>query len=129
MCSKCKMWKNETQSAKQRFEQFEDHIGRWGKLRHVWSCLLPGNGSAQRLQVLHTKTVAEIWDSKTPSVGTILACRSYFFRNKTFLFFKIERWNFQHLFEKKNPETSQNFNSCSIFRQFLLPIYLLVVSK
>ena len=24
-----------------------------------------------------------------------------FFRNKTFLFFKIESWNFQHLFEKK----------------------------
>ena len=34
-----------------------------------------------------------------------------FFRNKTFLFFKIESWNFQHLFEKEFCETSQNFNS------------------
>ena len=33
------------------------------------------------------------------------------FRNKTFLFFKIESWNFQHLFEKEFLETSQNFNS------------------
>ena len=34
-----------------------------------------------------------------------------FFRNKTFLFFKIESWNFQHLFEKEFHKTSQNFNS------------------
>ena len=33
-----------------------------------------------------------------------------FFRNKTFLFFKIESWNFQHLFEK--------FSS---FKNFLFP--------
>ena len=26
-------------------------------------------------------------------------------------FFKIENWNFQHLFEKENRKTSQNFNS------------------
>ena len=38
------------------------------------------------------------------------------FRNKTFLFFKIESWNFQHLFKKEFHETSQNFNS---FRQLL----------
>ena len=37
--------------------------------------------------------------------------RKYFFRNKMFLFFKIVSWNFQHLFEKKCCETSQNFNS------------------
>ena len=35
----------------------------------------------------------------------------FFFRNKTFLFFKIESWNFKHLFEKEFRETSQNFNS------------------
>ena len=35
----------------------------------------------------------------------------FFFRNKTFLFFKIESWNFQNLFEKEFRETSQNFNS------------------
>ena len=33
-----------------------------------------------------------------------------FFRNKT-IFFKIESFNFQHLFEKEFRETSQNFNS------------------
>ena len=38
------------------------------------------------------------------------------FRNKTFLFFKIESWNFQHLFKKEFREISQNFNSFSAFR-------------
>ena len=33
------------------------------------------------------------------------------FKIKTFLFYKIENWNFQHLFEKEFRETSQNFNS------------------
>ena len=38
--------------------------------------------------------------------------KKYFFRNKTFLFFKIERWNFQNQFENlTNRETSQSFNS------------------
>ena len=32
-----------------------------------------------------------------------------FFRNKTFLFFKIESWNFQDLFKQELRETSQNF--------------------
>ena len=35
----------------------------------------------------------------------------YFFRNKTFLLFKLESWNFQHLFEIKFHKTSQNFIS------------------
>ena len=34
-----------------------------------------------------------------------------FFRNKTFLLFEIESWNFQNLFEKEFYETSQTFNS------------------
>ena len=34
-----------------------------------------------------------------------------FFRNKTFLFFKIEGWNFQVQFEIKFRESFQNFNS------------------
>ena len=34
-----------------------------------------------------------------------------FFRNQTFLFFNIETWNFQHLFEKEFRETSESFNS------------------
>ena len=37
--------------------------------------------------------------------------KKYFFRNKTFLFFKIESWNFQNQFEKEFRETSQSFNS------------------
>ena len=38
-----------------------------------------------------------------PSFGSILAVRlkKYFFRYKTFLFFKITSWDFQHLFEIK----------------------------
>ena len=36
-----------------------------------------------------------------------------FFRNKTFLFYKIENWNFQHLFEKEFRENSHNFKSLS----------------
>ena len=40
---------------------------------------------------------------------------SYFFQNKTFLFVKIERWNFQHLFD----ETLQNFTSfIQTFRRY-----------
>ena len=39
---------------------------------------------------------------------------SYFFRNKTFLFVKIEIWNFQHLFDLGFRENLQNFSS---FRQ------------
>ena len=38
----------------------------------------------------------------------------YFFRNKTFLFVKIESWNFQQLFDLGFLETLQNFSS---FRQ------------
>ena len=43
-----------------------------------------------------------------------------FYRNKTFLFFKIESWNFQKLFEIEFRETSQNFNS---FRQLLFSFF------
>ena len=47
----------------------------------------------------------------TPSFGSFLAVwlKKYFFRNKTFLSFKIGSWNFQHLFEIEFHETSQNF--------------------
>ena len=40
---------------------------------------------------------------QTPSVGLFrdYGLNHIFFRNKTFLFFKIESWNFQHLFEKE----------------------------
>ena len=37
--------------------------------------------------------------------------KKIFFRNKTFLFFKIESWNFQVQFKIEFRETMQNFNS------------------
>ena len=40
--------------------------------------------------------------------------KNNYFRNKTFLFFKIESWNFQHLFENEFRETSQSFNSSAL---------------
>ena len=57
------------------------------------------------IQVKPTKTIAENWISKQSWFVFILKpahfwLRSYFFRNKTFLFFKIDHWNFQHLFSK-----------------------------
>ena len=52
-----------------------------------------------------------------------LQLRSYFFRNKTFLFFKIESWNFQHLFAYVFSETSQNFNSFCLYRQILFSFF------
>ena len=62
-----------------------------------------------------------------PSFGCILAVRlkKYFFRNKTFLFFKIESWTFQVQFEIKIRETSQNFNSFSLFRQLLFSSFFI----
>ena len=67
-----------------------------------------------------SKTFTETWDSKFcwNSFGLFRDCglNLIFYRNKTFLFFKIESWNFQHLFEKKIREALKNFNS---FRQFL----------
>ena len=68
-----------------------------------------------------------------PSFGIILAClettakKIFFFRNKTFLFFKLESWNFQQLFKNEFRETSQSFNSLSSFRQLLLTVFFLVV--
>ena len=61
----------------------------------------------------------------TPSFGSTLAVRlkKYFFRDKTFLFFKIESWNFQVQFEIKIRETSQNFNSFSLFIQLLFSFF------
>ena len=65
----------------------------------------------------------------TPSFGSILAVRlkKIIFRNKTFLFFKIESWNFRVQFEIEFRETPQNFNSFSLFRQLLFSFFLSVV--
>ena len=52
--------------------------------------------------------------------------KNIFFRNKTFLFYKIECWNFQVRFEIKIRETSQNFNSFRLFRQLLFSYFSIV---
>ena len=41
------------------------------------------------------------------------------------MFFKIESWNFQHLFENEFRETSQSFNTFSWFRQLLITFFSL----
>ena len=66
----------------------------------------------------------------TPSFGSILVLRpkKRFFRNKTFLFFKIESWNFQVQFEIEFDETSQNLNSFSLFRQLLFSSFFILLS-
>ena len=53
--------------------------------------------------------------------------KNTFFVNKTFLFFNIESWNFQVQFEIEFRETSQHFNSLSLFRQLLFSSFLSVV--
>ena len=61
--------------------------------------------------------VAIFWLKKELSIihGTL----NIFFRNKTFLFVKIEIWNFQHLFDLLFRETCHNF---SLFGQLLFPL-------
>ena len=63
--------------------------------------------------VVWSKTFTENWISKQ-SFFVLIWTKTYkifVLGTKLFLFFKIERWNFQHLLEKEFRETSQNFNS------------------
>ena len=71
--------------------------------------------------ILSAKTFTENFDSKHHllDLSWWYGLKNIFFRNKTFLFFKIESWNFQVQFEIKIRETSQTFNSFSFFRQLL----------
>ena len=94
------------------------YIYFWCYLNIKW-CKLPKSS-----QNLHWKL-----GQLTPSFGSLLGylmttVKKKIFRNKTFLFLKIESWDFQHLFEKEFCETSQNFNS---FRQLLFSFFLSVV--
>ncbi len=50
--------------------------------------------------------------------------KNIFFRNKTFLFFKIESWNFQHMFEKKNSLKLAKFQLI----QFIQTIFVFIFS-
>ena len=62
-------------------------------------------------------------------LGCTYGLKNIFFRNKTFLFLKIESWKFQHLFEIEFRETSQNFNSFSLFRQFYFHFFYRLSDK
>ena len=57
------------------------------------------------IQHVISKTFTDNWVSKQSFIVLILknGLKIIFFRNKTFLFFKVESWNFR--------EISQNFNS------------------
>ena len=74
-----------------------------------------GNNES-KISAIYTRRVARqyaiCWLKKELSMvhGTL----HIFFRNKTFLFVKIESWNFQQLFDLGFRETLQNFSS---FRQ------------
>ena len=59
------------------------------------------------------QNLLENWDSTRHllDVSWRYSLKNIFFRSKTFLFFKIESWNFQNLLERAFRETSQNFNS------------------
>jgi hypothetical protein len=69
------------------------------------------------------KTFPENWDSKAPSVGTLLAYLGTMAKIIYFMFFKIESGNFQHLFEKEFRKTLRNFNSFSSFRQLFFHMF------
>ena len=60
----------------------------------------------------YIQNLLENWVSKQSFFVLILTTAwNFFFRNKTFLFFKIESWNFQVQFVIEFLETLQNFNS------------------
>ena len=63
----------------------------------------------------------------TPSFGSILAMWLKFFRNKTFLFFKIESWHFHKQFEIEIREILKSFNSFSWFIQLLFSFFFLSI--
>ena len=61
----------------------------------------------------HNQNLLENWVSKQRFFCFDIdnGLKKVFFSNKTFLFFKIESWNFQVQFEIEFHETLQNFNS------------------
>ena len=82
------------------FQHFRMHLSWWFIVGYLY--WMP----CQNLYWKLGQQSAICWNSLS-----LLETMAYFFSNKTFLFFKIESWNFQHLFEKEFHETSQNFNS------------------
>ena len=58
--------------------------------------------------------------------GNWYGLKNIFLSNKIVLFFMIECWNFQHLFEIEFRETSQNFNFLfSLFRPLLFSFFFI----
>ena len=80
-------------------------------LQNIHSKIAPSRGHL----LVEKRTILAIW------------LRSYFFRNKTFLFFKRESWNFQCLFVLEFRETSQNLSSFILYRQLLFWFFLWVL--
>ena len=114
---------------------YKIHRGRWlpdqnsrpfSDPDYIWHKCHPfASTGIQNYQIILTKTFPENWDSKAPSVGTLLAyleTTAYiiFFLGIKLFCFKIESWNFQYLFKIEFCETSHNF--CS-FRQLLFSFF------
>ena len=93
------------------------HLSNWPKcLRYIWvksllvvcclCCVLTNTYIALHLVVI--RTVVENWESILANFRDYgRGLNHVLFRNKNILFFKIESWNFQHLFEKINHTTDR----------------------
>ena len=108
-------------------------IERWNILKpYLHMCCLPctytlQSGMDLAKPLLKIRAAIATFGSMYLGIFRDNTLKNILFTNKTFLFFKIESWNFQDLFEIEFRETSQNFNSFSSFRQLLFSIFLLVV--
>jgi hypothetical protein len=83
-------------------------VNLWLRGLHLKPC--QSQSHIYLLVELRDNTTSVVWRKNCPWWYMELV----FFRNKTFLFVKIESWLFQHLFDLGFRETLQNFSS---FRQ------------
>ena len=67
----------------------------WSNFKVVWNAIMSKAKPSLKIGTAN----AICWNSL--GLFRDYSLNYIFFRNKTFLFFKIESWNFQHLFEKK----------------------------
>ena len=89
------------------FSEIKQKEIQWLKLNQI------KNFNLRTLYYITIKTFQKI-DSVNKAFFVLIlttAPKFFFFWNKTFLFFKIESWNFQAQFEIEFRETLQNFNS------------------
>ena len=100
-------WSNPTQ------KRYRPHcaVGAFLHLIHFSACICC-HSSTWKLSTIGPKPLLKIGSvNKAFLFWYWLPPISYFFRNRTFLFYKIESWSFQHLFENEFREPSQNFIS------------------